>query len=59
MGFKESYGKENYEFESVNYFGFEDKLQLPSMIEWIDNRTAQNKPFMLSYLTYAEFNKTN
>ena len=54
LGFDASYGNAAFDktgFEQANYFGFEDRVMLEPSLAWVDEATAQNKPFFLSYLT--------
>jgi len=59
IGFPEFFGKESYDnmigasedfktSHTVNYFGYEDSIMLPVIMEWVDK---QRSPFFLSYLS--------
>jgi len=35
----------------ANYFGMEDSVHLPAVLDWVDDRKNQTDPFFLSYMT--------
>ena len=54
LGFDNFYGDAAYDkegFHVANYFGYEDRVMLEPSLAWVDEATAQNQPFFLSYLT--------
>ncbi|KAK9762540.1 hypothetical protein K7432_011629 [Basidiobolus ranarum] len=55
-------------FEEINYFGYEDEIIIPKMVDWIGEQKDANKPFFLTQLNnvahhpYGQpkrWNKTN
>jgi arylsulfatase A-like enzyme len=54
LGFDDIYGDAAYDktgFHQVNYFGYEERVMLEPSMAWVDDVTARNQPFFLSYLT--------
>jgi phosphoglycerol transferase MdoB-like AlkP superfamily enzyme len=43
--------KEFIEDHRANYFGMEDSVHLPAVLEWVDGMKNQTDPFFLSYLS--------
>ncbi|KAJ3387601.1 hypothetical protein HDU92_001858 [Lobulomyces angularis] len=63
QGFQDIFSKETIEEESdaagierpppLNYFGYEDQVMIPKVMEWVDIQLNKKKPFQLSLLTNA------
>ncbi|ORX86860.1 alkaline phosphatase-like protein [Basidiobolus meristosporus CBS 931.73] len=43
----------NGKFEEINYFGYEDEIIIPKMVDWIGEQKDANKPFFLTHLNNA------
>ncbi|ORY01168.1 alkaline phosphatase-like protein [Basidiobolus meristosporus CBS 931.73] len=41
---------DNGKFEEINYFGYEDEIIVPKMVDWIGEQEAAGKPFFLTHL---------